>query len=446
MIKERSLYISALEKFDPGLEGKKRSTKKIASSDIRSHGKEIAFSYVPLFINSADLDFFDREIGIINRILVKMTKRYIADKEYRKIFGFSPDMESLICLPCGYEETIPIGRYDLFFDEKTGEYAFCEFNTDGSGGMSIDRGVTDAILESFSEDLKGGIESAFENRKLLPFETVSKMTDEIIRIYKSDESAKDDPVFCVTDFKEQGVLNDFDRFIKAFEKRGYKARFTDVRDLFFDGEKLVDITDGTVIDAIYRRAVTSDVLERMEESTDFISAVKAKKVVLIGHFRTSVAHSKTVMSVMHRAETKKFLTDEENEYVKKHIPRTYMMRKSEITDELMAEFLNNKDEWIIKPEEGFGSKGVICGKDVSENEWKSVLTGSMEQKNIIQKYLKPCLVPMIGPNDKRVNYYNLMLGVYQAGGRAVGFYSRGGNSGIIDYAHGGMCVSTVFVK
>ncbi|WP_425429828.1 RluA family pseudouridine synthase [Collinsella vaginalis] len=41
-------------------------------------------------------------------------------------------------------ETIPIARVDIFLNEKTGAFQFCELNTDGSSGMLATAGVTRA--------------------------------------------------------------------------------------------------------------------------------------------------------------------------------------------------------------------------------------------------------------------------------------------------------------
>ena len=41
-------------------------------------------------------------------------------------------------VPTGYAQLIPLARVDVFFDEETGDYQFCELNTDGSAGMRME--------------------------------------------------------------------------------------------------------------------------------------------------------------------------------------------------------------------------------------------------------------------------------------------------------------------
>ncbi len=40
-----------------------------------------------------------------------------------------------------YDSPIPIARIDIFYNEETGDFKFCEFNTDGTSAMNEDRGV-----------------------------------------------------------------------------------------------------------------------------------------------------------------------------------------------------------------------------------------------------------------------------------------------------------------
>ena len=47
-------------------------------------------------------------------------------------------------MDAGYDCQIPLARVDIFLDEDSGSYSFCELNTDGSAGMV----VTDAICQA----------------------------------------------------------------------------------------------------------------------------------------------------------------------------------------------------------------------------------------------------------------------------------------------------------
>ncbi len=439
MREESRRFIGVLERENYAVEARRRAIQRIESSDIKAHGQDIPFSYVPLFVNRKDLEYLQKNVDILNGILYRMTERYIEDEEYRKVFGFSKELERLICLPCNYSEIIPVGRDDFFYDTMTGEFSFCEFNTDGSGGMSRDAEITKAILETFPD------QEFLKANGMHAFDVIGSIADNLIRTYRSSTIAVEKPLFAITDWREEGVMSDFDRFISAFRARGIDARFTDVRDLVFDGEKLIDRTDGRTVNGIYRRAVTSVILEHMEDCRGLIDAVEHNAVVLMGHFRTSLVHSKTSSVALYDRRTWAFLEDGEIAFIKKHIPQTYRLKRECLDEEVLSDILSNKDEWIIKPEDDFGSHGVYSGMDTEDEKWKELILSQMDRGDIVQRFCPRYDFELLGPKDDRPDMYPLMVGAYISCGKIVGFYSRAGKAGVIDFGHGGICVSTVMV-
>ena len=74
---------------------------------------------------------------------------------------------------------------------------------------------------------------------------------------------------------------------------------------------------GHPIDVVYRRAVTTDVMEHYHEVGDFLAAVKNRDICLIGSFCTQIIHNKWLFQVLYREETAAFLTEEERQFVRK---------------------------------------------------------------------------------------------------------------------------------
>lgn len=436
MLREMREYIKKLESMGMDVEGRLRAKEQIAASGITVNDGPVAFSYVPLLITEEDMAAFDAVIVGIQRILDKMTIEYVKNPEYRKLFGFSKEMEELICLPCDYPCIIPFGRYDLFYDFVSGNYGFCEINTDGSGGMSWNDRITEAILAAFAD------QEYLEREQIRMLNATEAFADGILETYRSSPSAVEDPLISIVDFKEEGVLTDFDGIIEALKRRGVRARFTDVRDLAFEGGVLKDKKDGAVVHGIYRRAVTSVVLERLEECRDLIEAVRAERVVLMGHFRTSLAHSKKVFSVMYRPETWQLLTEEEINWVRDHVPATYILREGLLSQEELEEVRKNPTGWVLKPEEGFGSYGVCCGMDVDQEEWERQLSDALEKRYILQAFCERYTIPVLRSQGDTIEEVPLMLGIFQTNGHASCCYSRAAAAGVIDYSHGCVCVAT----
>ena len=439
MKEERAAYIQAIRDLDGDLPGRRAALDFVEQSDIWVHGAPARFPYVPYLFNAADVAFLQDTCTQIHTILSKVIARYVDDPSYRDLFCFPEEVKRLILLPCGYDEKLPMGRFDLFLNEDDLSYKFCEFNTDGSGAMSRDLVLASALEQTptFARFAQG--------RHVEKFELFDSWVEAFMQVYRSDRFASAPvPNVCVTDFAESGVFSDFNRFIAAFERAGIPARFVDVRAFEFDGERLIDPADGTQIHAIYRRAVTSEILQHPGECDALIDAVAAGKVCLIGHFRTTVAHSKMVNVALFDERTRAFLTPEECAFMDRTVPRTYRLRADNAALDL-DDVLSRKDAWIVKPEDDYGAHGVYPGVDFDQESWERTVRDNLDRGYIAQEFYQPAHVDIVlpehveGQDACRVESWQSMPGFYQYNGRVAGLYCRLGQEGVIALDHGGLC-------
>ena len=437
MLEERNAYIQTVIDLGGDVEGRNRAREQMRDSDVWAYGAPVPFSYVPYLLTPSDRDKLFADMRLMHGILCKIIRRYVDDPSYRAVFGYSPEFERLILLPCGYDQQFPIGRLDFFLDEETLDYKFCEFNTDGSGAMSRAAKIAELVQDSPSFALFA------QGRTVTGFELFDSWATAFMNIYRSDPIAVERPVVAVTDFEESGVHSDFVRFIAAFERAGIPARFVDVRSFEFDGEHLIDPSDGTIINAIYRRAVTSELLQHPGECDAFLQAVEARRVCLIGHFRTTVVHSKVINIVLYDQRTRDFLTPEECAYVDAHVLRTYRFEDG-IDEDVRADVAARKDAWILKPVDDYGAHGVYPGVDFEQGEWEGIVAQCFGAGYIVQEFYQPPRVPLIdalvNPDDPcEVGLWGSMPGIYVYDGEPVGLYCRLGKTGVIAIDHGCLC-------
>lgn len=126
MKEERAAYIQAIRDLDGDLPGRRAALDFVEQSDIWVHGAPARFPYVPYLFNAADVAFLQDTCTQIHTILSKVIARYVDDPSYRDLFCFPEEVKRLILLPCGYDEKLPMGRFDLFLNEDDLSYKFCE--------------------------------------------------------------------------------------------------------------------------------------------------------------------------------------------------------------------------------------------------------------------------------------------------------------------------------
>jgi glutathionylspermidine synthase len=297
-------------------------------------------------------------------IFDKVISEYTHNPDFRKKFGFSRELEELILLRPQFKSNIPIARIDLFYNDETGEYKFCEFNTDGSSAMNEDRELNNALK------LTEGYRIFSERYCLETSEFFDSWVNCLNVIYndyltgKGEEQSKK-PFVVITDFLEGGTTSEFEVFKSAFEKNGYQCEICDIRNFSYTDGKLLT-PSGNTVDAIYRRAVTNDIMQHYADVQPLINAVKDNNVCLVGGFRTQLAHNKILFEILWDKDVWNIFTADEVNYIKARIPFTTLLTDAEIAKN---DVIKNKDKWIIKPQDSYASRGFFSGAACTDEEW-----------------------------------------------------------------------------
>lgn len=355
-------------------------------------------------------------------ICEKVVKRYIEDADYRTLFPFSKELENLILLPSHYDCLLPFGRYDIFYNEETGDFGFCEFNTDGTSGMDENRVHDMAYMDNAAH------QDVLSRHNLKPFELFDSLVSEFIEIYKTYDKAKDMPSVAIVDFFDAGRVLEFKQYARTFQKFGCKAYVCDIRDLTYKNNTLY--TDlGYPVDAIYRRAVTSDILNRIDTVGPFLEAYRDGNVFLCGSFATQIIHNKWIYYALYHEKTAAFLTDEENDFVRKHVPRTVLFNDKNLLEAVKA----NKDHYILKPIDSYAAHGVSAGVEMDDQAWAKFCEECFGDAYICQDYMpqyRTKNMDLFFGGMQWKEYIN-MTGLYSYNGKLTGFFNRLSDGGII---------------
>lgn len=444
------------------------------SSGVRVEGGPVRGLYVPKVLSSRAAVIMKNAGEMTARICEKAIRRYWESAEFRKRFAFDEKLEKLACHDPGYRTLLPILRVDIFYDESTGDFRFCELNTDGTSGMIEDRELNRVfrntpLFRKLGE--AGDIES---------FELFDTLAQRYAGIYEETEKGREAmrisrtggrrPTAAVVDFLEcASSLDEFEEYRRSFEKCGMEAVIADIRNLRFDGSRLLCrggkmSEDGKLIyggekpvDLIYRRAVTSDILSHPEESAALEKAYLAGAVCLLGGFCTQTVHDKAFFTAIADGSSESFLTPEEREFLHRHLPFTAdassvtsegLIRESGSTAEMRKVTGSARRDWVLKPRSAYGSRGIFIGRECTEEEWEQQLADARRGDVLLQQFIEPYESPNIDYAEEHpaVRNYRNTTGIYVFGGRFAGIYSRASESRIISTSRGGFDLASCVLK
>nr|MBQ8253109.1 hypothetical protein [Lachnospiraceae bacterium] len=427
----------------------------LMNSTAKYHGRVVRTLYLPKLFTPREIGVFDRAIKDLYGIFDKVYAEFERNESYRRLFGFSPELEELVLRQKKYSCNIPIARIDIFYDEETGDFKFCEFNTDGTSAMNEDRELNIAFSRT------GAYREFAKTHRLTSFELFDTWVDEVLKLYGefvARDAAGENvsggdtelPNIAIVDFMESATENEFKIFAERFEQRGCKAEICDIRNIGWNGSHCTT-PSGMEVDVIYRRAVTSDILSHMDEVTDFVEAAKSNRVCLLGDFRTQIAHNKVLYKILHMDETMRLLTKREQVFVRAHVP--YTIALDEVfavgNEELLADVMGCKDGWIIKPEDSYGSRGVHAGVEhESDEEWAQILSENRGKKYILQAFNNPYELLNIDFNQEDYRWVNAsnLTGLFVYNEKLRGAYSRISFVKMISTQYSEMSSPTVLVE
>lgn len=443
-------YFQIIESLDGDLVGRRNARSYMLDSTGIVHHLVVASSFIPRLYDVRSYDVMKHTAETTHQILCKVITRYLEDPDYRSIFNYDKRLVDLILIPRGYDAVLPFARFDIFLNENDLTLGFCEFNGDGSAGMNENREITASIRESAS------YQEFARRHKVQECELFDAWIEEFIQIYSTFINHVDNPRFAICDYLENGVVDEFKIFAQGFEKRGIPCSVCDVREMRFDGEILTD-SDGRRIDAIWRRAVTNDVIEHWDDSQDLIAAVRAQKVALIGSFAGHLVHDKQIFDALHHPKTRSFLTQEEIDFIDQTVPLTRFLNDQEID---LAEVRNNKDAWIIKPTDGYGATDVFAGCAYTQAEWNELINHYANNAAgfpfLAQRYITPFRTPVLPPDitileqkdneiSREAALYHNLEGLYCYNGHFQGVFSRLGPYATISKPMAGITCASIFV-
>ena len=418
IVEIRHEYRVLIEKdLKKNIDGAFAMKENIEHSPLYYNGKlKYRTVHIPRIYTRTDIDRFRQIVNTAYSIFTKVINFYFDHSDYRALFPFSRELEELILTPRGYDSLIPIFRADIFYNEETGDFGFCEINTDGTSGMNANKILEEIMIDNPAH------QEMLRHYSFRTMELFDRWVDTFMRIYATYNKKVSLPNVAIVDFLDKANWREFQEFARSFQRAGLNCEICDIRKLRFERGKLFS-PNGHVIDAIYRRAVTSDIMDNINDVRPFLQSVLENACFVAGHFCTQIIHHKWLFYVLHHPRTSTFLSPDETEFIRKHIPKTLPFEK-DIVD--LNEVLKHKERYILKPQDAYASTGVFAGVDFSSEKWEEQFRQVYNNGYICQEYWQPYVnenIDFAWGNGQWCPFIN-MTGLYAYDGEFIGNYSR----------------------
>tara|TARA_Y100000310_G_scaffold242976_1_gene247303 strand:+ start:12214 stop:13563 length:1350 start_codon:yes stop_codon:yes gene_type:complete len=413
--------------------------------NLRVNDKILPSYFKPFFISTD----FEKRIKIfsetVNHILKKVTRLCVEKENFRSLLLNNDVLEELFLADPGYDKNTFIIRLDTFI--RNNNIKVIEFNTDSPG----EHGRSDLQNEIF---LKSGVMNGLTKKyKINKVSIVASLLDGILDCYKNFGGENKKPVIAITSWKsppsyypEHVIIKDF------FNKKGIKTIICSLDELKY--KRGAVFYKSTKVDIVHRRVVSEDISRNITKIKDFIRAYENGDVFVINNFRSIPAGNKKLLSFLQQKIFDNYLTNTEKSIIRENIPQTMdfdnenAYYKGEKVD--LKRFLEkNKGRFVIKPNEGFGGKGVFVGKECSKTKWQKIIKKAFKEKTYVaQEFIKfPTMdFPIVKNNKVVFEKRNLNINPFVINDKFVSCLTRASPSSIINISSGGAMVPTFFYR
>jgi hypothetical protein len=407
-------------------------------------GKEVLPTFLkPVFMSQEERSAICEITGHIMSILDKVTRLYFTRPELREYFYIEGEAKAIIDVEHGYGRNVMISRPDAFLVNDS--LRFVEFNCDSPAGCGL-CDTTEAIFKETFLFEKLSERYVFNSKRRTDY-----LLDALLEAYHEFGGKKERPNIAIVDWEGIRTTNEFQIIQAFFKQKGFETTIADPRNLKLVNGRLE--SDGFPIDLIYRRVIFKELMEKLDEVTDFIKADQKGKVCVVNPLRSRLASNKAMLAIMtNQKEFRDFFSEEENQIIKRHIPWTRRVLDMKTHYEgnpvfLKKHIVSHKDHLVLKPGDSYGGKDVAIGRETDEATWKNLVARILRNNEdwVVQRYVEitQMTVPIMDGETVHMANKKYNLNPFVFAHRYAGSVARLSDRSVINVSAGGGLVPVV---
>ena len=268
---------------------------------------------------------------------------------------------------------MPTSRLDAFFGPD-GELRFTEYNAETPAGAAYGDVLSEAFLTS-------PVVREFSRRyRLSPLPARPGVFHALLSAFEQWSGKREPPRVAILDWREVPTYSEFVLFEKYFKDNGLECVIADPREVEYRDGKL--LAGDYHITLIYKRVLIGELLERGGLEQPVVRAVRDGTVCMVNPFRCKVLHKKASLAVLTDERNARLFNREEAQAVADHIPWTRVVEErrtgfgGQIID-LVPFLLDNRERFVLKPNDDYGGRGVVLGWTVDAARWEQAVQAAL---------------------------------------------------------------------
>lgn len=346
-------------------------------------GRPLTTSLRPMFLGEFTYQYIQDTVYILRQAILKIAAAHFNNRTTLEELGLNELEIELAAIPTNVIRLSATARLDAFLTDTS--FRFVELNAENPAGIAYMHEMAKIYeqLPVFKDFTK-----RFPVRFVSPLEhTVTGL----LRVYHEEFCGKEEkPCFAIVDHLNIPTYPEFVLFKAYLERMGFPCEICDPRDLECRDGWIY--ANGKKIDILYRRLLMNEFFEIMDDCQAYMDGYRAQKTCYLNSFRSKLVHKKQIFSLLTDPKYMNVLNDAEVAAIKKHIPWTRKLKDSKVDYhgnpvDLLYMARNNKNNFILKPNDDYGGHGVLLGFAATQSEWETGIQFALEKDFVIQEVI-----------------------------------------------------------
>lgn len=334
----------------------------------------------PHFVVESDWDHIRHVCEAIWSCVQKVGNAARMDVALQDELGLTEAERRLVAIDPGYDYISPSARLDSFL--TAGAYSFVELNAECPAGIAYADVATDIFLE------QPAMQAFMKEFEVETLHGRDRLLQVLLDVWKQVRPDAGKPNIAIVDWEGLPTQAEFELFKEYFEKHGYPTTIVDPRHLTFENGRLRH--GDFEIDVVYKRVLTNEFLEKIDELSALHDAYATQSIVMVNSFRVKFVHKKMFFGVLTNERYAHLFTDEEREVIAAHVPWT---RRAEETRtihldkdiDLIPFIRENRDRLVLKPNDDYGGHGIYIGWESDVDEWSAAIDVALAGDYLVQE-------------------------------------------------------------
>lgn len=349
----------------------------------------------PRFLTPAQYRFIQQQTQVLLSAFGKIQDRAMTDPPFRSQFGLLEWEDKLVQLDPGFKASSPTSRLDAFFlpaqrslqeqdREETGRdrLYFTEYNAETPAAAAYCDVLADVFLGLPI------IGKFLRQYQIQPLPARHGVLHGLLEAYRQWAGQQEAPRIAILDWREVPTYSEFRLFEDYFQSQGLECMIADPREVEYRQGRLM--WGDFHITLIYKRVLISELIEWGGLDQPVVRAVQNRAVCLVNPFRCKLLYKKASLAVLSDERNAGLFNAAERQAIADSIPWTRRVEERHTlyrnqTVDLLPFILEQRQQFVLKPNDAYGGKGIVLGWEVTAETWQQAIQAALAEPAIVQE-------------------------------------------------------------